>query len=277
MPSLAKHKKRIERLKGRKTQSPIFGLFLKLPAELQLQIWSCALLTLGPRLIDCKAMNFSKKENGKTIKFTQCIANPTNPPLLHACYSSRAMALRQYKVYFEKQLRHPIYFDVSRDTMLLAHLQAAAVFLSAIEDGDVWKGVKFPYLALDPSSHFSSGHLPRKDYYTTIRVGDVTSKLDHFQEIVVLDPAESEFDDLILSSSLDENKKYAGKIEFYLQGMQRFDAAQNPTKKWTCPIVSYITREEFKKRTLGYNSSTSPASVTDSRSFYRDNHLAIGT
>lgn len=228
----------------------IFDLFLELPAELQLQIWHLAVLALGPRLINCRPMNFSKVGDDGPKTFTQCVAAPIFPALIHACHDSREVAMGRYKLCFEKQLFRPVYFDVSRDTLLFAHLQSAAVFLSAMKGDESWKGVKHQFIALDPSFHFGPDTVSRRDYIPATPFGSVASQLDHFKEIVVCDSSDPNSFPFADPSEHDSNKRYARNIKAYVESLQSYDAGHNPPKDWTCPTISYITRDELYKRRI---------------------------
>ncbi len=87
---------------------PIFTLFPKLPTELQIKIWTCALP--GPRIIQCHHLNGSVSFKG---------ARP--PAALHACRTSREVAQSVFKPAFTRNGQQaPIYINLAHDTLHLA-------------------------------------------------------------------------------------------------------------------------------------------------------------
>lgn len=82
-----------------------FSRFTEFPQELQDQIWGDAISNVSDRIVEIR--------HGQTI-----ISSCPIPPLLHACQSSRLLALKRWKLSFAKSDRRPrTFFDHSRDTL----------------------------------------------------------------------------------------------------------------------------------------------------------------
>ena len=116
-----------------------FTSFPKLPAELQNQIWSDALP--GPKVV---TISLKHGYNRRGRPATQCHVSKAPIHLLsilHTCYASRTVALKRYRVTFEKQLRRPIYFDFNNDVLHLSSYEAAMKFFG--------RASKFPQAADD--------------------------------------------------------------------------------------------------------------------------------
>lgn len=79
-----------------------------------------------------------------------------------------------------------------------------------------------------------------EDLLAKIRVGEVASKFDHFENIVVLEalPPHS----ITLQNA---NRGYSQKIDMYIRSIHQFDGYQDPPKRWRCPLVTYATRNQL--------------------------------
>jgi hypothetical protein len=82
-----------------------FALFPKLPKELQIKLWTCALP--GPRIIQLYYLNSAFFFRG---------ARP--PPVLHTCRTSREVALTVFEHAFARNNK-PICIDFAHDTIHL--------------------------------------------------------------------------------------------------------------------------------------------------------------
>jgi hypothetical protein len=103
-----------------------FTLFPKLPAELQFKIWGDTLL--GPKVV---TISLKHGYNRRSRPATQCQVSKTPTHLLsilHTCHASRTVALKRYRLTFEKQLRHPICFDFNNDLLHLSSYETATKF-----------------------------------------------------------------------------------------------------------------------------------------------------
>lgn len=90
----------------RDSPPPMFTLFPKLPKELQMKIWKCALP--GPRIIQLHYLNSAFFFRG------------ARPPLvLHTCRTSREVALTVFERAFASNDK-PICIDFAHDTLHLA-------------------------------------------------------------------------------------------------------------------------------------------------------------
>lgn len=133
-------------------------MFPKLPMELQSKIWSFALP--GPRtitvfentagtehFIGVKGDGEAEVHHNLTFNRPKHNAHQV-PAILHACYNSRTITLKTYKLAFAPRLGWPIYFDFGRDTLYMKDVNALRAFY----------GPEAYYLAVFPEDieHFES-------------------------------------------------------------------------------------------------------------------------
>jgi hypothetical protein len=93
-----------------------FAPFEKLPLELQTQIWGYAIP--GPRIATVKSTSIYTQVDNFSWRRELAVQYQI-PALLHVCRTSRAVALKFYRLAFAEWLLHPIYFDFQRDVLSL--------------------------------------------------------------------------------------------------------------------------------------------------------------
>jgi hypothetical protein len=59
----------------------------------------------------------------------QAIASPTVPALLQACRDAREIALKTYKLHFAGRLSKPVYFDPTKDSLIMKTEEALESFM----------------------------------------------------------------------------------------------------------------------------------------------------
>jgi hypothetical protein len=111
-----------------KPSAQVFTLFPDLPPELQLMIWDHAAASRSERSIfitsadeDLKSLDTPDKHH--VLHKAQAVGIDP-PPLLHACFLSRAAALKHYTLSFETSLKRPVYFDYGKDKLVMVGRQA---------------------------------------------------------------------------------------------------------------------------------------------------------
>jgi hypothetical protein len=174
-----------------------FELFSNLPPELQLKIWALALP--GARVVEVKA-----KRVKKTLgRFRTPPAAETIDPkywyltvlfepiaLMSVCRDSRAVALKYYQLSFGRCLKHPIYFDNSRDIILGASLDILIAFCNWSNDGSSISEDGVRYLAVDPLHVYNLStktfhKLPRS--WSVPRLAELVTIVGSLKEVYILD------------------------------------------------------------------------------------------
>lgn len=107
-----------------------FGLFGKLPAELQLKIWKMAIQV--PRIIHLDFTFKLKKEFPEEMNIiTPQVVSRTRPPaMLHTCQNSRAEASKVYQQFHKNPLVNPIIYNPSLDTILMNSIPVFHAFVT---------------------------------------------------------------------------------------------------------------------------------------------------
>lgn len=118
-----------------------FPLFLKLPIEIQTQIWLDA---LSPRVVEIR--RFTGKW-GCRVTFFTFAAGPI--PLLHVCQYSRNIALKMYTLRCPDHSSVPAYLDDFRDVVLMDDIDVLELVLDSIGESRSFEGVR--YVAIDPT------------------------------------------------------------------------------------------------------------------------------
>jgi hypothetical protein len=72
-------------------------------------------------------------------------------PLLYVCHQSRTVALKTYRLSFAKHLRHPVYFNPNRDTVML-NRQSMIELIYRCDHTGTLHDVGVQRLACDPTT-----------------------------------------------------------------------------------------------------------------------------
>jgi len=123
-----------------------FSLFPKLPVELQTQIWLYILP--GPRVIEIYKKWTTVIKGLVQQPYGSSLAD--HIPLLRTSRHSREIALKFYKLGFSSQLARPVYFDATKDIILMSDLNALEYILQKRNGSLRRDGVR--NLAIDPTS-----------------------------------------------------------------------------------------------------------------------------
>ncbi|KAL2074935.1 hypothetical protein VTL71DRAFT_8715 [Oculimacula yallundae] len=103
-----------------------FTLFPKLPLELRLMIWECALP--APRIIALVASELLPTNSTKRYNAVKK-PSPSNPVLLFVSYESRTVVLSTYRLVFRNLLHTPLYFDFSKDMLFFPRMTDLVLFV----------------------------------------------------------------------------------------------------------------------------------------------------
>jgi hypothetical protein len=113
--------------------------FQNLPPELQLQIWSY--LVPEQLVVTIRSPCYSGPSEVVFDPNIHIIRRPTAsyriPALLHICHDSRAFGSRIYRPCFERQLSHPIWFNLSKDLLLMVDGKAFASFMATTRHSEI--------------------------------------------------------------------------------------------------------------------------------------------
>lgn len=101
-----------------------FTNFRKLPIELQLKIWTIAIIDIGPRIVHIVGLKNFKHNAASTFE-----AKTKPPLLLSVCHDSRIEALKRYSLMFHDVLVHPTYFDVNVDVFYMGSILDLVYFV----------------------------------------------------------------------------------------------------------------------------------------------------
>jgi hypothetical protein len=106
--------------------------FQNLPPELQLQIWNY--LVPEQLVVTIRSSCYPGPPEEMFDPNIHIIRRPTAsyriPAVLHICHDSRALGYRIYRPCFERQLGHPIWFNLSKDLLLMVDGKAFASFMA---------------------------------------------------------------------------------------------------------------------------------------------------
>jgi hypothetical protein len=113
--------------------------FQDLPPELQLQIWSY--LVPEQLVVTIRSPRYSGPSEEVFDPNIHIIRRPTAsyhiPALLHICRDSRSFGSRIYRPCFERQLGHPIWFNLSKDLLLMVDGKAFASFMATTRHSEI--------------------------------------------------------------------------------------------------------------------------------------------
>jgi hypothetical protein len=125
-----------------------FTLFPALPKELRDQIWEDALP--GPRFVEIGWKLWTEElEDGTVVDYCKCISNNDRPAMLHTCHDSREIALKVLRLSFTDDLNYPVYFDISRDTLVFHSFATLCLFLRNSGNPRPFQEGRIPIIALD--------------------------------------------------------------------------------------------------------------------------------
>jgi len=114
-----------------------FTLFPKLPAELQLKVWGYASQSIAPRSLIVQSANihlwFTETHRSSIIERYQARCLQPIPALIHTCHDSREVALKIYRPSFADRLNRPVYFNPSKDTLIMRDEDALESFVRALD------------------------------------------------------------------------------------------------------------------------------------------------
>lgn len=135
--TLAKCSKRAFRSQRHKpTSSPAFYRFKDLPQEIQDMIWQDAIDAIGPRVVNVRRGTYRKTHSGNHLRRRQITSPCPIPAVLHACRTSRSLALKRWELTFtewEGDERPKIFFDFASDTLYFdQHFGSVAEFTDRV-------------------------------------------------------------------------------------------------------------------------------------------------
>lgn len=139
-----------------------FTLFLKLPRELQDEIWTRAssvprIITIRPRRCQiCDRLHISRhfiETLTEEALSPRCMAeNCKVPSVLQVSRAAREAGLRCYKSSFTGRLRHPIYFNCHSDDLVFRGDDALKFFIERVPGGEKTCDVR-SFVTDDPYFH----------------------------------------------------------------------------------------------------------------------------
>jgi hypothetical protein len=98
--------------------------------ELRRTIWQISVHSIEPRIIPIEPDD-EFEDAGRGFR---CVARIGTPAVFSVCAESRAEAVRIYSLKFHAQLRHPVYFDKGKDTLLMSRTSSMYSFLQSTYD-----------------------------------------------------------------------------------------------------------------------------------------------
>jgi hypothetical protein len=122
-------------LENPNTSSPAdkFTLFLNLPAELRLKIWSLALPSSRAIMIVSdylSASEFFDPDHPDRTRYKARACAKSVTALLNCNSESRVVALKSYKLSFRSNLqKKPIHFDFKTDSLCMINVEALQSFM----------------------------------------------------------------------------------------------------------------------------------------------------
>ncbi|KAE9379863.1 hypothetical protein N431DRAFT_432235 [Stipitochalara longipes BDJ] len=113
-----------------------FSLFSALPSELQLQVWSHAISSFPPRILELHKVEIPLPNvpGWWTSRFA---SHTPIPSLLHTCRASRSLALTRWTLSSQDPLLPTIFFDFSSDMIFLDEpLRTSILEVEALPQAD---------------------------------------------------------------------------------------------------------------------------------------------